>query len=102
MANLLDRDTAIRWMNSLNNSSNIVSQLIDKWADIEEVKKDVLAFANWFFTLKPDEGEMSPLVKKVSECKSKEELEGIQAEIVASKNVEAIREWNAKMIEVCQ
>ncbi|MDX9798698.1 MAG: hypothetical protein RBT05_07565 [Bacteroidales bacterium] len=45
---------------------------------------------------------MSPLVKKVSECKSKEELEGIQAEIVASKNVEAIREWNAKMIEVCQ
>jgi len=55
MANLFDKDTAIRWMNSLNNSSNLVSQLIEKDADIEKVKKDVLALANWFFLVKPDE-----------------------------------------------
>ena len=34
MANLFDKDTAIRWMNSLNNSSNLVSQLIEKDSDI--------------------------------------------------------------------
>lgn len=102
MANLFDKDTAIRWMNSLNNSSNLVSQLIEKDADIEKVKKDVLALANWFFLVKPDEWVVSPLIKKIQDCSSREALVDIQQEIVDSKDVAAIREWNAKMVEICQ
>lgn len=102
MPNLLDKDTHIRWMNSLNNSSNLVSQLIEKWADMEQIKKDVLDLANWFFLVKPNEWEVSPLIAKIQKCTSKEELEWIQQEVVDSKDVATIREWNAKMIEICQ
>lgn len=90
-------DQRIKWMNSINNATLVVTKLIEKSTTDINVKDELTDLANWFYLLEPINSDIE---EKIRLCNTKEQLALLKDEIALTKDKSIYASFNDKIIEL--
>ncbi len=93
----MNKDEQIRWMNSLTNATNAVSNLKVENQTAEELQNLIESMANWYYRISPVGSELE---SKIKACNNREELDSLKEEIKTTGDKNIYATFNDKILEL--